>query len=120
MERQNAAYRITDLAVDERPRERLEKFGAQSLTTAELLAILLRVGVKGENAVQVATRLLQDYGGLDGLHRMPFEEICAQHGVGKAKATQIKAALELANRLNQARRSEEHTSELQSRLHLVC
>ena len=107
MERQNAAYRITDLAVDERPRERLEKFGAQSLTTAELLAILLRVGVKGENAVQVATRLLQDYGGLDGLHRMPFEEVCAQHGVGKAKAAQIKAALELANRLNQARRGEQ-------------
>ncbi len=107
MERQNAAYRIKDLAVDERPRERLEILGAQSLTTAELLAILLRVGVRGENAVQVATRLLQDYGGLDGLHRLPFEEMCTQHGVGKAKAAQIKAALELANRLNQERRGEQ-------------
>jgi len=107
MERQNAAYRITDLAADERPRERLERFGAQSLTTAELLAILLRVGVRGENAVQVATRLLTEYGGLDGLHRLPFEEVCAQRGLGKAKAAQIKAALELANRLNQDRRGEQ-------------
>lgn len=107
MERQNANYRITDLAADERPRERLERFGAQSLTTAELLAILLRVGVRGENAVQVATRLLQDFGGLDGIHRTAFEEVCAQHGVGKAKAAQIKAALELANRLNQDRRGEQ-------------
>ncbi|UCH60481.1 MAG: DNA repair protein RadC [Anaerolineales bacterium] len=107
MERETAAYRIKDLAVDERPRERLEVLGAQSLTTAELLAILLRVGVRGENAVQVATRLLHDYGGLDGLHRLPFEEMCSQHGLGKAKASQIKAALELANRLNQERRGEQ-------------
>jgi DNA repair protein RadC len=50
-------YRIMDLAESERPRERLEHLGAQSLSTAELLAILLRVGVKGENAVQVGLRL---------------------------------------------------------------
>ena len=62
-------YRITDLAVDERPRERLEKLGAQALSNAELLAILLRVGVRGENAVEVGQRLLSTFEGLAGLHR---------------------------------------------------
>jgi DNA repair protein RadC len=92
-------YRITDLAVDERPRERLEKLGAQALSTAELLAILLRVGVPGENAVQVGQRLLSNFKGLAGLHRAPFEELCDQHGIGEAKAAQIKAAIELGRRL---------------------
>lgn len=92
-------YRITDLAVSERPRERLAKHGPGSLSTAELLAILLRVGVAGENAVQVAQRLLMTFGGVSGLHRAPFEEVCGQHGIGPAKAAQIKAALELGNRL---------------------
>jgi DNA repair protein RadC len=96
---QYAAYRITDLAESERPRERLAKLGPRALTNAELLAILLRVGVPGENAVQVGQRLLQEFGGVTGLHRSGFDEVCAQHGVGPAKAAQIKAALELGYRL---------------------
>jgi DNA repair protein RadC len=95
-------YRITDMAESERPRERLAKHGPSTLSTAELLAILLRVGVPGENAVQVAARLLQTFGGISGLHRAPFDEVCAQHGIGQAKAAQIKAALELGNRLRLA------------------
>jgi DNA repair protein RadC len=92
-------YRITDLAETERPRERLAQLGPQALSTAELLAILLRVGVRGENAVQVGQRLLSAFGGLSGLHRAPFEELCDQHGIGDAKAAQIKAAIELGRRL---------------------
>jgi DNA repair protein RadC len=92
-------YRITDLAETERPRERLAALGPQALTNAELLAILLRVGVPGENAVQVGQRLLQTFGGLAGLHRADFKEVCAQHGLGEAKAAQIKAAIELGRRL---------------------
>jgi DNA repair protein RadC len=92
-------YRITDLAESERPRERLARLGPQSLSNAELIAILLRVGVPGENAVQVGQRLLQTFGGLGGLHRATFEEVCAQHGIGEAKAAQIKAAIELGRRL---------------------
>ena len=94
-----SVYRITDLAADERPRERLAKLGPQALSSAELLAILLRVGVPGENAVQVGQRLLQDFGGLPGLHRATFDEVRAQHGIGEAKAAQIKAAIELGRRL---------------------
>jgi DNA repair protein RadC len=94
------AYRITDLASDERPRERLAHLGPQALATSELLAILLRVGVPGENAVQVGQRLLKEFEGISGLHRAPFEELCKQHGIGEAKAAQIKAALELGYRLS--------------------
>jgi DNA repair protein RadC len=92
-------YRITDLHESERPRERLAALGPQVLSSAELLAILLRVGVRGENAVQVGQRLLQQFNGLSGLHRAPFEELVRQHGIGEAKAAQIKAAIELGRRL---------------------
>ena len=92
-------YRITDLHETERPRERLASLGPQALTNAELLAILLHVGVPGENAVQVGQRLLQAFGGLSGLHRAPFEELMDQHGIGEAKAAQVKAAIELGRRL---------------------
>ena len=92
-------YRITDLPEDDRPRERLVKLGAQALSSAELIAILLRVGVPGESAVQVGQRLLQQFGGLGGLHRAPISEMVAQHGIGEAKAAQIKAAIELGRRL---------------------
>ncbi len=99
MKEQSATYRITDLNESDRPRERLAKHGAQALSNAELLAILLRVGVPGENAVQVGQRLLQDLGGLQGIHRAAYEEVCSQHGIGLAKAAQIKAAIELGRRL---------------------
>lgn len=94
-----AAYRITDLDASERPRERLAKLGPQALNNAELLAILLRVGVQGENAVQLGQRLLQTFGGLSGLQRASVEEVKAQHGLGEAKAATIKAAIELGRRL---------------------
>jgi len=92
-------YRITDIEESERPRERLARLGPKVLSNAELLAILLRVGVRGENAVQVGQRLLQEFGGLQGLHRSDYEEVCQSHGIGPAKAAQIKAAIELGRRL---------------------
>ncbi len=95
------SYTIKELSEEERPRERLARLGPQSLTTAELLAILLRVGMVGETAVQVGQRLLQTFGGLSGIHRAAFEELSAQRGVKLAKAAQIKAAIELGRRLVQ-------------------
>jgi DNA repair protein RadC len=94
-----STYRITDLHDNERPRERLQNLGPQALSNAELIAILLRVGVPGENAVQVGQRLLQKFGGIAGIHRAPFDELIDQHGIGEAKAAQIKAAIELGRRL---------------------
>lgn len=92
-------YRIMDLHESDRPRERLASLGPQALTNAELIAILLRVGVKGESAVHVGQRLLQKFGGLTGLHRAPFAELKKVHGLKDAKAAQIKAAIELGRRL---------------------
>jgi len=92
-------YRITDLNLSERPRERLADLGPQALSSAELIAILLRVGVSGENAVQVGQRLLQTFNGIAGLHQAPFEDLVSEHGIGTAKAAQIKAAIELGRRL---------------------
>jgi DNA repair protein RadC len=99
MKEHAASYRITDLDESERPRERLALLGAQALSDAELLAILLRVGVPGENALEVGRRLLQELGGLSGIHRAAFEEVLGQHGIGPAKAAQIKAAIELGRRM---------------------
>lgn len=96
-----SVYRITDPHETERPGERLASLGPHALTNSELLAILLRVGVMGENAVQLGQRLLQHFGGLGGLHRAPFEELMNQHGIGEAKAAQIKAAIELGRSLMQ-------------------
>ncbi len=93
------AYRIMDLHETERPRERLAALGPQALSKAELIAILLRVGVPGENAVQVGQRLLDRFGGLLGLHRAPLEELTVERGIGAAKAAQLKAAIELGRRL---------------------
>lgn len=90
---------IRDLPVDLRPRERLAYAGASALNTAELLAIILRVGGRGENVIRMAERLLTQFGGLPGLAQAGFDELCNQHGMGEAKATQIKAALELGRRL---------------------
>lgn len=92
-------YRIMDLHESDRPRERLASLGPQALSNAELIAILLRVGVRGESAVAVGQRLLNKFGGLSGLHRAPFEELVDQYGLGEAKASQIKAAIELGRRL---------------------
>ncbi len=91
--------RIKDLPSTERPRERLFRHGAHSLSTAELLAIVLRTGTGGENVVSMAGRLLARYGGLDGLASASPHQLSREHGIGHAKAAQIKAALELGKRL---------------------
>lgn len=95
-----AAYRITDLEANERPRERLANHGPEHLSKAELIAILLRVGVEGENSVQMGERILHELGGLSGIQKASFAEMCHIHGLGPAKAAQLKAAIELGRRLN--------------------
>ena len=95
-----AAYRITDLSESDRPRERLAELGPQALSAAELLAILLRVGMQGENAVQMGQRLLLDLNGLHGLNQATVVDLANQRGLGPAKAAQIKAAIELGKRIH--------------------
>ncbi len=94
-------YRLTikELPADERPREKLKLRGEASLSTGELLAIILRTGVVGETVTDVAQRLLVIYGGLLGLSRADYATLCREHGLGEAKAAQLKACVELARRL---------------------
>ena len=102
----NAHYRITELATSDRPRERLANLGAEVISNAELIAILLRSGIKGMNALQLAQKILMNFGGLHGLHRTTYEVLCSLKGIGPAKAAQLKAAIELGRRLSLASPSE--------------
>jgi DNA repair protein RadC len=90
---------IPDFPLGERPRERLQYYGPMALSNAELLAILLRVGNPGENAVVLSTRLLTQYGGLAGLAKASFGDLATVKGLGTAKIAQLKAAIELGRRL---------------------
>jgi len=90
---------IKEMPVNERPRERLEFYGAAALSNAELLAIALRTGSQRANAVELANQLLTRFRDLRGLVRASVLELCEIPGIGPAKATQITAALELGRRL---------------------
>jgi DNA repair protein RadC len=91
--------RIREIPADERPRERLIQYGADSLSLHELLAILLRTGTEQRSAVGLAEHLLSHFGGLRGLSAATVEEMAGVHGIGPAKAAQIKAAIEFGRRL---------------------
>ncbi len=92
-------YRIRELPLRDQPRERLRDAGPAALSDAELLAILLRVGVSGTNVLQLAQQLLSEYKGWNGLLRADYHELCRRRGVGEAKAATLKAALEIGRRL---------------------
>jgi len=96
-----ADYRLTvrEWPQSERPREKLAQYGADALSTVELLAIILRTGTAREDVVSLAQRLLVDHGGIAGLADCTMTELAAEHGLGLAKGAQLKAALELGRRL---------------------
>src|SRR6266513_1015743 len=89
---------ITDWPIQERPRERLLALGAASLADAELLAILLRTGIKGKIAVDLARQLLGRFGSVSGLLDAGSTNLAGTPGLGTAKLAQLQAALELARR----------------------
>jgi len=89
---------LKDLPVHTRPREKLLARGPQALADAELVALLLRTGVKGASVLSLAQRLLDDFGGLTGLLRADPNELTRIKGLGPAKRAQVSAVLELARR----------------------
>jgi len=97
---------LAEMPEDERPRERLLKYGATALTNTELLAILLNTGTKGQTVTTIAERILRENGGFIGLMRLDANELASLHGIGPAKATKLKAAMEIANRVISARQED--------------
>ncbi|SCA87084.1 UPF0758 protein [Bacillus glycinifermentans] len=100
--------KLRDFPEDERPRERLLNMGAESLSNHELLAILLRTGTKKESVLQLSSRLLQTFDGLRLLKEASVEELSSISGIGRAKAVQILAALELGRRIHKLVYEERH------------
>ncbi|MEA3186901.1 MAG: repair protein RadC [Chthoniobacter sp.] len=94
-----ASITIREMPAQDRPREKLASQGAAALSDSELIAILLRTGVPGANAVDVARELLQRYQSLSGLARCSVQELSKIKGVGMAKAVQLAAAFGLGARL---------------------
>jgi len=94
------SFTIHDLPKDERPRERLVKFGEQALSAQELLQLILGRGVAGESVAVTAQKLLAQFGSLQKLAEASIEELSSIKGIGLAKAAQIKAAFEISRRLS--------------------
>ncbi len=90
---------VKEMPAEERPRERLARVGPQALSATELLAIILRTGVGGENVLTMSNRLISDYQGLAGLARADFARLSGERGLGPAKTAQLMAAFELGRRL---------------------
>jgi DNA repair protein RadC len=100
-EKMAESKKIKDLPEDERPREKLLKFGAEKLSDTELLAILLRTGVKGKSVLELAKEILEKSGGsFKGLAGKDIEEIMSIPGIKKDKITTLAAALEIARRIS--------------------
>ena len=111
VEMMNQKNTMKDMLAEERPYEKCERFGAGSLTTIELLAVLLRTGTKGENSLELARKLLYPDGEKKGegipLQRWSREELLRIHGIGRVKAVQILCLCELSRRMAQMSAREE-------------
>ena len=95
----STSLRLKDQPASERPRERLAERGADALSHAELIAILLRTGLKGTNVVEVGARLVKRFGTLNALAGASVEDLCQENGIGRDKAVTLMAAFALAKRM---------------------
>lgn len=99
-------FTIKEMPADERPREKLVKYGADSLSDAELLALIIRIGNRNRTAVELSQDILSQFGGLKSLNYLGVGDLTEIKGVGKAKAVQIQALVELSRRLATLNREE--------------
>lgn len=92
------SFTVRDLPQAERPRERLQQFGAEALSAQELLALVLGRGVSGESVVATAQKLLSQFGSIEGVTQASLEDLQSVKGIGLAKAAQLKACMEMGRR----------------------
>jgi DNA repair protein RadC len=104
----NHTFKLTDLPESERPRERLLRYGPETLSNAELLAVILRCGTKKENIITLCSNLLKKSGGLNGLLNISSDELINLHGFGSAKAAQIISISEIYRRFKSYKAGEEY------------
>lgn len=100
--------KIMDLPQNERPREKLLRYGSEILSNAELLAIILRTGSSSENIINLSNRILKETGGLNGVLSCSIEELLKLKGIGEAKATQLLAIAELLKRFKSFQSGEQY------------
>ena len=99
----NENFTIKEIPMEDRPRERLIKYGPEVLSNSELLAILIRTGTKSESAIKIAQKMVGTTEGLQFVSTSTVQELSQIKGIGNAKASQIKAAVELGRRLRNFR-----------------
>lgn len=96
----NNYLKILDMPENERPKEKLLRYGAESLSNPELLAIILRTGTKGENVLSLSQRIISEFNGLNGILNASIKEMTEIKGVKESKASQMIAIAELFKRFN--------------------
>ncbi len=101
------SFTVHDLPKSERPRERLQRFGAEALSAQELLALIIARGIPGKSVINIAQELLSEFKSIKGVSQATIEQLCEIKGINQAKAVQIKACFELGKR-------EELTAELKN------
>ena len=94
----NISFTVRDLPKPERPRERLQKFGAEALSAQELLALVIGRGIPKKSVMNIAQELLAKFGNVKAVSQATVEELSEIKGIGLAKAAQIKACFELGKR----------------------
>ncbi len=104
----NYKLKIKDLPKNERPREKMLRYGAEYLSNSELLALILRTGTKEDSVLNLCDRLLSHCGGINGIFSPSINDLKQVKGIGEVKATQVLALAELATRFNSFRSGEEH------------
>lgn len=106
------SYTLHDLPVDERPRERLVKYGVESLSLQELLSLIFGRGAKGESVVNITQKLIGSFSSLNKLSEASVENLKQTKGIGLAKACQIKACFEISRRLKREESLVKHKNQI--------
>lgn len=109
-----ASFTVHDLPVSERPRERLQKYGAESVSIQELLAIILGRGIAGESVLLTAQKIITHFGDIHAVAQASLEDLQSIHGLGFAKACQLKACFEIARRIGIPKQADIKNTQLQS------